>query len=219
MLLTVFYWPIEFSNTAIIAPETTRSMPQTFSSASSSPLFGRAPPSGSYATHRCLLLFSACIRKFYIACCDIKCSKYFAVPPNEPFYFLHSMLFCRYRPLHGRLSLGSKLLPFPPFSCPSKLPALQKQITGTHNRVPAAVNIFYSTSSSSDVNTSSSKNSNNVMSNPRASMITVLKVTVLFLPFMIQAILPCRMPDFCSNRYCDIFFSASNADTRFATAS
>ena len=93
MLLTVFYWPIEFSNTAIIAPKTTRSMRQTFSSASSSPLFGRAPPSGSYATHRCLLLFSACIRKFYIACRDIKCSKHFAVSPNEPFYFLHSMLF------------------------------------------------------------------------------------------------------------------------------
>lgn len=81
------------------------------------------------------------------------------------------------------------------------------------------MNIFYSTSSSSEANTSSSKNSNNVISKPRASIITVLNVTVLFLPFMIQAMLPCRMPDFCSNRYCDIFFSASNADMRFATAS
>ena len=50
-------------------------------------------------------------------------------------------------------------------------------------------------------------------------MMTVLSVTVLFLPFMMHAMLPCWMPDFCSNRYCDIPFSASKAATRFATAS
>ena len=93
----------------------------------------------------------------------------------------------------------------------------RRKIYGTPKGQPQVH--FYSTSSSSDINTSSFKNSSNVMPKPRASMITVLKVTVLFLPLMIQAILPCMMPEFCSSRYCVIFFSASNAEMRFATAS
>ena len=66
---------------------------------------------------------------------------------------------------------------------------------------------------------SSSKNSVRGIWNPLASRITVLKVTVLFRPFMMHCILPCCIPDSCSKRYWDIFFSCSNLEIRFATAS
>ena len=80
-------------------------------------------------------------------------------------------------------------------------------------------NGFYcSISNSSDRKSSSFKNSVSEMSKPRAIIITVLRVTVLFRPFIIHCILPCCMPVFCSKRYCDIFFSRSSAEMRFATA-
>ena len=65
---------------------------------------------------------------------------------------------------------------------------------------------------------SSSRNSVRVIPNPRASIIRVLRVTVLFLPFIMHCILPCCMPDSCSSRYWDIFFSSKSLDMRFATA-
>ncbi len=68
------------------------------------------------------------------------------------------------------------------------------------------------------IKTGSSKNSMSEISNPRAIIITVLRVTVLFLPFIIHCILPCCIPDFCSKRYWDIFFSSSSFKIRFTTA-
>ena len=78
---------------------------------------------------------------------------------------------------------------------------------------------FYSTSKSSEVNNGSSKNCKSVISKPRAIMMTVLSVTVLFRPFMIHCMLPCWIPDFCSSRYCVIPFSANKPTILFATAS
>ena len=46
----------------------------------------------------------------------------------------------------------------------------------------------------------------------------MLKVTVLFRPFIIHCILPCCIPDSCSNLYCDISFSRSRLEIRFAIA-
>ena len=53
---------------------------------------------------------------------------------------------------------------------------------------------------------------------PRASIITVLKVTVLLRPFIMHSMLPCCMPEFCSNRYKDILRCFSKPSVRFATA-
>ena len=79
---------------------------------------------------------------------------------------------------------------------------------------------FYcSTSKSSERKRSSSKNSVRGMLKPLASIITVLKVTVLFRPFIIHCILPCCIPDSCSKRYWDISFSRNNLEIRLATAS
>ena len=81
------------------------------------------------------------------------------------------------------------------------------------------VNIYCSISKFSERKTSSSKNSVSDIWNPFASIITVLNVTVLFLPFIMHCILPCCMPDSRSKRYWDILFSCNNAEMRFATAS
>ena len=79
---------------------------------------------------------------------------------------------------------------------------------------------FYcSTSKSSERKISSSKKSVRGILKPLASIITVLKVTVLFRPFIIHCILPCCIPDSCSKRYWDISFSRNNLEIRFATAS
>ena len=76
----------------------------------------------------------------------------------------------------------------------------------------------YSSSNSREEKISSSKNSVSDISNPFASIITVLNVTVLFRPFIIHCILPCCIPDFCSNLYWDISFSCKSRETRLATA-
>ncbi len=79
--------------------------------------------------------------------------------------------------------------------------------------------LYCSTSKSSERKISSSKNSVRGILKPLASIITVLKVTVLFRPFIIHCILPCCIPDSCSKRYWDISFSRNNLEIRFATAS
>ena len=78
---------------------------------------------------------------------------------------------------------------------------------------------FYDSISKSDeLNISSSKNSVSDIPKPLASIITVVSVTVLFLPFIIHCILPCWIPESCSRRYWDIPFSFSSLEIRFATA-
>lgn len=87
-----------------------------------------------------------------------------------------------------------------------------------NNKKPPFGGFYCSISNSSDSKISSSKNSVSEISNPFAIMITVLRVTVLFRPFIIHCMLPCCIPVFCSRRYWDIFFSRSSAEMRFATA-
>ena len=78
---------------------------------------------------------------------------------------------------------------------------------------------YYSISKFSEQKRSSSKNSIRGILKPLASIIKVLKVTVLFRPFIIHCILPCCIPDSCSRRYWVIPFSRNNLEIRFATAS
>ena len=51
--------------------------------------------------------------------------------------------------------------------------------------------LLYSTSNSSDLKRGSSRNSSTVIPNPLAIIITILNVTVLFLPFIMHCIVPC----------------------------
>lgn len=93
---------------------------------------------------------------------------------------------------------------------------ISNQKIKSHPKLKAT--FYCSISSSSELKISSSKNSVRVISKPLASIITVLKVTVLFRPFIIHCILPCCIPDFCSKRYWEIPFSRNNLEIRFATA-
>ena len=67
-------------------------------------------------------------------------------------------------------------------------------------------------------NKGSLRNSRREILKPREIKIMVDKVTVLFLSAIMQAIVPCCIPEFCSNLYWVMFFSFNKFDILRATA-
>ena len=86
------------------------------------------------------------------------------------------------------------------------------------NKPPITSKAVYSSLKSKLLNKASFRNSKGNMPNPLASIIIVVKVTVLFLPFIIHCILPCCMPDSCSKRYCVMPLLCISLITLIATA-